>query len=178
MWGQCCSDKGWCGDNAAHCSISQGCIWGCTNPTNTSSPVASVTSGTTGIAAYSCNSTTDSLYTSNATSNPVGFRETCYTEFLDGKPIWNATSQSDIVSEVTSPVTVYTFQKCMDECAQHNANLDRDELACHAVTYAANLTWSVSRLGGNCFLKNARGAGYNGDPSVDYSLMASAYMLS
>ena len=137
-----------------------------------------MTSGTTGIAAFSCNSTANSQYTSNVTSSPVSFAEVCYTDFLTGKPTWNATSGIDIVSGVASPATVYTFEACMDECAEFNSKLTGKATPCLAVTYKANLTENVQDFGGNCFLKNARGAGYNGDTDVDYSLVASAYILS
>ncbi len=140
------------------------------------SPTSSaVTSGTTGIAAFSCNSTVaGSTYTTSGTT----FTEQCYTDYANGGPVWNSTTTSASTTENFTNIgqfTVYTFEDCMQQCAQWNDQIQQGSSTkqCVSVSYSANLTATVASLAGNCFIKPARGA-----PTTSGSLWASAYIAA
>ncbi|KAF2716356.1 hypothetical protein K431DRAFT_19646 [Polychaeton citri CBS 116435] len=140
-----------------------------TNTIPSSTPTA--TSGTTGIAAFACNSS--SISSTYTTSDDTVFMEECYTDYASGSPTWNSTS-SEIAN--LGRATVYSFRACMQACDDYNNNVDPEDTQCMAVSYNANLTYAVQAYGGNCVFKNTRGAGSNGEDGVDYGLVASAYV--
>jgi hypothetical protein len=74
--------------------------------------------------------------------------------------------------------TAYSFQDCMDHCVQWNKNTGSSQKTCMAVTYNANLTQALSGPGiaGSCWLKDARGIKYADDETINYQLVASAYI--
>ena len=140
--------------------------------TATSSATSSaVTSGTTGITAFSCNSTVaSSTYT---TPSGEAFQEDCFTDYPGGFKKYNATSDNDLTKDIKA-VLVYTFQDCMDNCADYNKQ--QGGTPCQAITYNADLDIIYPSNGANCFLKDARGMRVNSNPTMNYTLMASAYL--
>jgi hypothetical protein len=139
-----------------------------TTTTSTATPAASaVTSGSTGLAEFSCNSTE-----TTSSSDGTPYIQECFTQYQVGHPSYYSATNNVTMSNLGGKITVYTFQACLDECDERNAA--GTEPPCRAVTYYANLTVPVNAWGGNCFLKNDRGNGYQTDP-VDYSHTASAY---
>jgi hypothetical protein len=142
---------------------------------NPSATATAVTSGTTGIAAFTCNSTVaDSDYTTSDTT----FTEECYCDYVNGGAVWNSTTNSASKTETFSNIgqfTVYSFEDCMGQCARWNDQLQPggDTKQCVSVSYCANLTDVVGSLAGNCFLKPARGVPY---ASGNMGLWASAYI--
>ena len=153
-----------------------------TTVTRTSSPTAismtssAVTSGTTGIAAFSCNATaSDSTFT---TSSGASFREECYTEYKPGGQVLNgssASSGSAVVDDIAD-FTTYSFQSCIEQCTAYN-QLPDTETPCRALSYFANLSEVLPQSSGNCFLKNGRGGRYDSSAGINYALVGSAYML-
>jgi hypothetical protein len=129
---------------------------------------SAVTSGSTGIAAFSCNSTAT---THSSTSNTPYVQE-CYTQYQTNHPSFYSVDGNVTMRNLGGKITVYSFPACLDKCDAYNR--ERNVPACRAVTYYANLSWPIQQWGGNCFLKNDRGFGYQTDP-VDYSHTASAY---
>ncbi|KAF7187640.1 hypothetical protein HII31_10979 [Pseudocercospora fuligena] len=159
-------------------SSSQGDSQGVSN--NTSSPTASttasstesatssaVTSGSTGLAEFSCNSTE-----TTESESGTQYVQECYTQFQVGHPSYYSVNDNVTMQNLGGKITVYTFQDCLDKCDEWNS--DGNNPACRAVTYYASLTAPIQMWGGNCFLKNDRGNGYQTDP-VDYSHTASAF---
>ncbi len=72
----------------------------------------------------------------------------------------------------------------MDVCAQYNSNsrLLSSFTPCGAVTYNANLTWTLEHGSGanavSCYIKDYRGIGQQETGEDDnYGLVASAYMI-
>ncbi|KAM3422386.1 hypothetical protein BST61_g2740 [Cercospora zeina] len=138
-------------------------------PSSTPTPTTSaVTSGSTGLAQFSCHSTETTTSTSG-----TPFIQECYTQYQVGKKSFYSVEGNTTMSNLGGKITVYTFRACLDKCDERNAAAT--EPPCRAVTYYANLTAPVDMWGGNCFLKNDRGYGFQTDP-VDWSHTASAYM--
>ena len=137
-----------------------------TKPTST----PPVTSGTTGITAFSCNVTGQNTY---ETSDGTKFREECYTAYKGG------TLNSDLNANISNAghLTVYSFESCMDSCAEFNRRF-MGSSSCQAVSYNADLTFAIPRYGDNCWLKDMRGERYWGEPEENYGLVASAYIVS
>lgn len=146
--------------------------------TTTTTPTSSaVTSGSTGLAQFSCNSTETTL----SPGHGVPYTQECYTQYQTNHPSYYSTPSHNItMTNLGGKITVYTFQDCLDKCDEWNLSAGGGDgggggqPACRAVTYYANLTVPIQRYGGNCFLKNDRGFGYQNDV-VDYAHMASAY---
>lgn len=146
--------------------------------TTTTTPTSSaVTSGSTGLAQFSCNSTETTL----SPGHSVPYIQECYTQYQTNHPSYYSTPSHNItMTNLGGKITVYTFQDCLDKCDEWNLSAGGGDgggggqPACRAVTYYANLTVPIQRYGGNCFLKNDRGFGYQNDV-VDYAHMASAY---
>lgn len=143
-----------------------------TSTTTTTTPTSSaVTSGSTGLAQFSCNSTKTTL----SPGHGVPYIQECYTQYQTNHPSYYSTPSHNItMTNLGGKITVYTFQDCLDKCDEWNFSAGGGQPACRAVTYYANLTVPIQRYGGNCFLKNDRGYGYQNDV-VDYAHMASAY---
>lgn len=143
-----------------------------TTSTTTTTPTSSaVTSGSTGLAQFSCNSTETTL----SPGHSVPYIQECYTQYQTNHPSYYSTPSHNItMTNLGGKITVYTFQDCLDKCDEWNFSAGGGQPACRAVTYYANLTVPIQRYGGNCFLKNDRGFGYQNDV-VDYAHMASAY---
>lgn len=124
-----------------------------TDPTTASSPSPlPVTSGTTGIAAYNCTSTTTLQY---QTSDGTNFTEHCGVDWTNGT---KAADGNGTVQDINQ-VLVYTFESCVANCVAWNwnaASTHSDNL-CNAVTYNANLTLSYPKHKANCWLKNKQG---------------------
>ncbi|CAK1359037.1 hypothetical protein CB0940_05305 [Cercospora beticola] len=134
----------------------------------TSTPTSSaVTSGSTGLAQFSCNSTET---TTSESGTP--YIQECYTQYQVNRPSFYNPSNTTL-SNLGGKLTVYTFQDCLDKCDERNEAGTNPP--CRAVTYYANLTKPIQLWGGNCFLKNDRGNGFQTDP-VDWGHTASAYM--
>ncbi|KXT16016.1 hypothetical protein AC579_9509 [Pseudocercospora musae] len=155
-------------------SSSQGDSGGVSNSTSslTASATASatssaVTSGSTGLAEFSCNSTE-----TTESESGTQYVQECYTQFQVGHPSYYSINDSVTMKNLGGKITVYTFQDCLDKCDEWNSGGNNP--ACRAVTYYANLTAPIQMWGGNCFLKNDRGNGYQTDP-VDYPHTASAF---
>lgn len=142
-------------------------------PTPTKSTTASttssafVTSGTTGLAANSCNFTTPKTYYA---PDGTGFTEYCFTDWP------NREAAADGVGNVTDlrAATVYTFEDCMQKCLDYNESFVSGATRCTAITYNSNLTSiiAVGRQGGNCFLKNKRGVYQQGSAESASAAMA------
>ena len=108
--------------------------------------------------------------------------EECFVDYSGGYPVWNTTTDTPSTSETVKDLrayTVYSFQACMDQCAQWNQGRGLRQKTCGAVTYTANLTQALSALviRGDCWLKDARGIQYDGDQTINYDLVASAYIV-
>ena len=135
-------------------------------PTSSATQSA-VTSGTTGIADFTC--TDNAGHQTYTTASGAKFIEECYADYgnVDG----------------ISAYTVYTFQSCMNQCVIYNAHARPNETLCGAVSYSANLTQvlgtqgEASSYGGNCFLKAGRGDLVTDNVIMNYRLMGSAYLL-
>jgi hypothetical protein len=120
------------------------------------SPTTSyVTSGTSGLAANSCNSTDPKNYFA---PDGTQFTEYCFTDWPDGAAA--ADGQGKV--QDLDAVTVYTFEDCIQNCLDYNQGLAANETQCRAVTYNSNLTSiiEVGQQGGDCFLKNKNGASH------------------
>ncbi|KAF2206525.1 hypothetical protein CERZMDRAFT_91948 [Cercospora zeae-maydis SCOH1-5] len=131
-----------------------------------------VTSGNKGITAFSCDS-------SNVYASPFGssFAQECYVSYKTNQTAYD---NSSIVVKNFAGLTVYNFETCMDECVKRNRQLDIGNMLgerCTAVSFYANLTYSIPAWAGNCFIKNAKGIGRNWDQNSNASLTASAYMV-
>ncbi|KAJ2902884.1 hypothetical protein MKZ38_010695 [Zalerion maritima] len=120
---------------------------------STSTSSAPVTSGTTGIADNSCDSSSPETYF--ATRDEV-FTAYCAIDWPNGIELFDDSSAT--VSDIYSDI-VYTFEACMDLCVDYNVG--RDDALCNAVTYASNLTSSIAGQGANCWLKDGRGLDYS-----------------
>lgn len=122
-----------------------------TSTSSSSTPSASgpATSGTTGIAANSCNFTSPQTYKGPGNTS---FIEHCFTDW----PETENTPDGGVVHDLAE-VVVYTFEACMDACVSYNSNLTGGSIKCAAVTYNANLTLALARHAGNCYLKDAKG---------------------
>jgi cytoskeletal protein RodZ len=122
--------------------------------TSTAAPTQTsfVTSGTHGIAANSCNSTSPKQYNIDSTE----FTAYCFSDWPNGA---EAADGSSTVKDLDA-LTVYTFEDCMQECLDYNQGLSGNATQCKAITYNANLTsiLEVGQQGGDCFLKNTNGA--------------------
>lgn len=55
---------------------------------------------------------------------------------------------------IVAPIT-YSFEHCLRACGTYNRN-DRDD-RCVAVTFMADMPWTIDQYGGNCYLKSERG---------------------
>jgi hypothetical protein len=142
-------------------------------PTDTPRRSSTVTSGSTGIAAFDCSR--DKVYAS-----PFGasFAQDCYVSYKTNQTSYD---NSSIIVKNFAGITVYSFGQCMDECQQRNLQLNIGNALgerCTAVSYYANLTYSTTAWAGNCFLKNARGIGKNWDTNSNETLTASGYMVT
>jgi hypothetical protein len=124
---------------------------------STSTLSAPVTSGTTGVAANSCNFTLPKTYYA---PSGTGFTQYCFTDWPNDSPA--ADGRGNITD--LSRAIVYTFEDCMQECLDYNERLAEGRTRCTAVTYNANLTSivAVGRQGGNCFLKDKRAVNEQG----------------
>ncbi|SMY24145.1 unnamed protein product [Zymoseptoria tritici ST99CH_1A5] len=140
-----------------------------TSPTNTSSSPTSdtrpVTSGTTGLAEFSC---ADS--TAIRSSNSTIYIADCYIQYAVGRKSYYDPNVT--VFNLPGSHTVYSLEECLDRCDQFQAN---GQPPCRAVTYYANLDFPVHAWGGNCFLKNDRADGGGRDKEVDWDHTMSAY---
>ncbi|GIZ41389.1 hypothetical protein CKM354_000469500 [Cercospora kikuchii] len=131
-----------------------------------------VTSGNTGITAFSCDS-------SEVYASPFGssFAQECYVSYKTNQTAYD---NSSIIVKNFAGLTVYNFETCMDECVKRNRQLDIGNMLgdrCTAVSFYANLTYSIPAWAGNCFIKNAKGIGRNWDQNSNASLTASAYLV-
>lgn len=139
-----------------------------TPTTATATPsYSAVTSGTTGIAEFSCNSTK-----TTESSDGTPYVQECYTQYQTNHASYYSEDGNVTITNLGGKITVYTFQDCLDKCDERNAA--GEDPPCRAVTYYANISAPIKMWGGTCFLKNDRGYGFQTDP-VDYSLTASAY---
>ena len=159
-------------ENVSNGGISEGASASTTTSSSIASTTATatssaVTSGSTGLAEFSCNSTET---TTSQSGTP--YIQECFTQYQVGHPSYYADTDNVTMSNLGGKITVYTFQDCLDKCDERNAAGTTPP--CRAVTYYANLTAPIQAWGGNCFLKNDRGNGYQTD-KVDYSHTASAY---
>ncbi|KJY02276.1 hypothetical protein TI39_contig70g00009 [Zymoseptoria brevis] len=104
-----------------------------TSPTNTSSVPTSdtrpVTSGTTGLAEFSC---ADS--TAIRSSNSTIYIADCYIQYAVGRESYYDPNVT--VFNLPGSHTVYSLEDCLDRCDQFQAN---GQPPCRAVTYYANL---------------------------------------
>lgn len=146
-----------------------------TQQVSPTSKVSPLTSGSNGIAVYSCNdSTPHDIY---STPHSTEFREECHIVYRTGTQSYNSSIN---VSDI-SKLTVYSFESCMDHCAAWNADMlkaNSSGLMCGAVSYNANLTFAVNQWNANCFLKTTRAATpYTGTQNENYSLVGSAYVV-
>ncbi|KAM3424016.1 hypothetical protein BST61_g11431 [Cercospora zeina] len=126
-----------------------------------------VTSGNTGITAFSCDS-------SEVYASPFGssFAQECYVSYKTNQTAYD---NSSIIVKNFAGLTVYNFETCMDECVKRNRQLDIGNMLgerCTAVSFYANLTYSIPAWAGNCFIKNAKGIGRNWDENSNASLTA------
>ncbi len=138
------------------------------SPSGSASPI---TSGTHGVAANSCTFKDPKTYTSG---DGTQFTEYCFTDWPNGQPSANGKTNVTDLKVLTS----YTFESCMDACADYNDGLkgaDADT-PCRAITYNANLTLAieVTDHAGNCWLKNAKGEDKQGTAQVASAAYASA----
>lgn len=126
-----------------------------TSSTTTSTSSAPVTSGTTGLAANSCNFTQPKTY---YTSDGTPFTEYCFTDWPQGRTAADGTGK---VTDLKY-TTVYTFEDCIQQCLDYNESKTKTQ--CMAVTYNSNLTSiiAVGRQGGNCFLKDKKAVNLQG----------------
>ena len=135
-----------------------------------------ITNGSSGIAAYSCNTTEPSdIYTA---PDGTQLREECHVVYREGTLSYN--NNTSTIEDI-SRHTAYTFEECMDYCASRNDDLkisNSSEAKCGAVSYNANLTFAIDKWGANCFIKTGRGAPYSDTPGENYGLVASAYVLN
>lgn len=141
-----------------------------TNPSTTNSPsTAPVTSGTTGVAAYNCTSTTPFQYT---TSDGTNFTEHCGVDWTNGT---RAADGNGTVQDI-SQVLAYTIESCVANCVAWNWNAvsTHSDILCNAVTYNANLTSSFPKHKANCWLKTKHGV----DRVETGTPIASAAMVS
>ncbi|KAI5363289.1 hypothetical protein Slin15195_G106730 [Septoria linicola] len=131
-----------------------------------------VTSGNTGITAYACDA--DATYASPFGSS---FAQECFVSYKTNQTAYD---NSSVIVKNFAGLTVYNFETCMDECVKRNRQLDIGNMLgdrCVAVSFYANLTYSIPAWAGNCFIKNAKGIGRNWDENSNASLTASAYMV-
>lgn len=143
------------------------------NSTDGSSSSSPVTTGNTGITAYTCSP-------SSTYASPFGtsFAQECNVSYKTNQTAYD---NSSVIVKNFAGLTVYNLETCLDECAKRNqqlriGNMLGDE--CLAVSFYANLTYSIPAWAGNCFLKNAKGIGRNWDENSNASLTASGYMVS
>ncbi|SPO04641.1 uncharacterized protein DNG_07326 [Cephalotrichum gorgonifer] len=124
-------------------------------PSTTSS--APVTSGTVGMSANSCTFTSPKTYDSE---NGTPFVQFCFTDWPNGG---DADDGSGEVTDLQR-LTRYTFEDCMESCADYNSAISLGAPKCMAVTYNSNLTRIIAegRQGGNCFLKDKKGVNQSG----------------
>jgi hypothetical protein len=126
----------------------------------------SVTSGTTGLAAFNC--------TSEATirsTNDTAYVSECYTQYLANQPSYYDPNVT--IVNLGGKNTEYTLAACLDLCDEFE---EQGQPPCRAVTYYANLTVPIQKYGGNCFLKNDRGLGaVRQNPELDWAHTMSAY---
>ena len=138
--------------------------------------------GVVGIANFDC--TNDKRYQS---PYGEGFTQLCDISYPAGTDV--RYDDSAVFVNDIYVTTTYTFQSCMDICAQYNARRislqGYDSIECAAVSYNANLTYWFENatpgatLAGNCYLKDARGQGSLFDEEDrNYALIASAYLTS
>ncbi|KAF3912413.1 hypothetical protein ABW20_dc0100016 [Dactylellina cionopaga] len=122
------------------------------------------TSGITGLAANSCNSSGGQNYTIGGQT----FIPFCKFDFTGGSPTYDNTGPViDVFRQIA-----YTFEECMGFCVSFNKDINSNDGRCHAITYNANLTFSVSTQRGNCFLKNARGVSTTSESYVASAVLA------
>lgn len=128
-----------------------------TSTSTSSAATAVATSGTHGLAANSCTSTTPKTYHG---ADGTSFTEYCFTDWP------NNSEAADGRGNVTdiSRTTVYTFEACMEACVTYNKKVGDSGTQCRAITYNSNLTSiiEIGRQGGNCFLKNKKGVDLQG----------------
>lgn len=123
----------------------------------TSSAPARITSGTHGLAANSCNTTTPRTGHVSGTT----FTEFCYVDWPNGTASWNGDARKVVDLDRT---VVYSFEDCMAACVDYNDQKPPPKTRCWAVTYVSNLTDIIEVRGsvGNCFLKDRRGVDSQG----------------
>lgn len=138
----------------------------CSSPSSSTQSVSTtsmaVSSGTTGVARIIC--TAGSSYTSSFGSK---FQEYCNTDW----PKNNRANQGTVTN--LKIVIRYTFEGRMNACDLYNQPSSKNEDACQAITYNANLTAAVAASGGNCYLKSAQGVDVPAD-----DVIASAAIVS
>ncbi|PHH88575.1 hypothetical protein CDD83_7356 [Cordyceps sp. RAO-2017] len=128
--------------------------------TSTATP-ALVTSGTSGVAANSCNFRSPRMYTA---SKGHDFIQYCFTDWPAGSvAAYGRGTVADLGLR-----TSYTFESCIEECVKYNKELGGRINMCEGVSYIANLTSSIEvrKLGGNCFLKDKKGIDSGGTPEA------------
>lgn len=120
--------------------------------TSTSFPSTStgVISGTTGIANYSC--TNGYIYPTK--NNPTAFTEDCNSDYADNWAGWNHTDANPTIVHNLKFLTSYSFEDCMEQCAIYNKHVQPGNATCQAVTYNANLTFSIATDGGSRVFSN------------------------
>lgn len=142
-----------------------------TSPSSSPSSSASpITSGTHGVADNSCTFKQPKTYNSG---DGTQFTQFCFTDWPKNQPSANGkTNVTDLKALIT-----YTFEACMDACAEYNDDLENkdSDTPCRAVTYNANLTQAIEETDhdGNCWLKNTKGKDKQGTAEVASAVYAS-----
>lgn len=146
-----------------------------TTPMQSSSSTASAAPSTatptsTNIGTRRCPQSNNTDYTTDSGTGNLTFRQLCDVDWPAG--IRAASGSVTSVVEDLSVVLEYSLIECIVQCAVHSLNNRR---ACMAVAYGANITLAQNRgVGGNCFLKSARGA----NPVADNSgQVESAFLI-
>lgn len=140
--------------------------------TNTSAPV---TSGTTGMAKVDCPGVdgtridTPSTWTIANTSQTTtfyghtSFQIHCSKNWPVGSDAANGNGTVHNYDGIWGNLLAYTLEECLQYCADYNnqsavVDISSSGSNCVGVTYIANLTDAIPRLGnGNCFLKDRVG---------------------
>ena len=136
----------------------------------TSAAPSTATPTSTNMGTVTCPQSNNTDYTTNSGTGNLTFRQLCDVDWPVG--IRAASGSVNSLVEDLSVVLEYSLIECIVQCAVYSLNNRR---ACMAVTYGANITSAQTRgVGGNCFLKSARGA----NPVADNSgQVESAFLI-